>query len=290
MNRHHFKLSSQHVFMRLLSGILSCGFLLSIRRLVLRLLPFMRLQSRVSNIVYLSWLVDVEQVSQHYPKNMPIWEKQGKTIFTILTYQHHHFGFQFLGRLRKLMPSPKQSNWRFYLNQSFPKTVIFEQVILDQYLYVIGGRLASDVLPAQYASKFHHQKNDLQQTIKTEIVVDENYSLNSEVKITAQKRLPKEWQDLFASWDDAVLFLVDQDHAWAEWVDQPTEMSQGDINMPIQFQQIEAAEICALKAPVLLKQFGLNSDAEALAFVVPALDFYVIGEKKLATGTYIVDN
>jgi hypothetical protein len=43
-----------------------------------------------------------------------------------------------------------------------------------------------------------------------------------------------------------VHFLVDQDHAWAEWVDQPQRMSQGDIQMPVCFEQIQAAEVLAL--------------------------------------------
>ena len=160
MNRHRLKLPASKQWLRFLTQVLSCRLLLQLRRLMMRLLPFMRLQSQVSHIVYLSWLVDVDQVRQRYPQHVPLWEKQGKTIFTILTYQHHHFGFSFLAKLRKLMPSPQQSNWRFYLDGTYPKTVIFEQVIVDQALYVIGGRIASDVMPAQYASKFHHQENE----------------------------------------------------------------------------------------------------------------------------------
>ena len=283
MNRHDFKLPSSKRLLRFLAPVFSCRFLLQLRRLMMRILPFIPLQSQVSNIVYLSWLVDVEQVRQRYPKDVPLWEKDGKTIFTILTYQHHHFGFSFLGKLRQLMPSPRQSNWRFYLDESHPKTVIFEQVIVDQALYVIGGRFASDVMPAQYASVFQHQLDEQQGSIHTEISIDKDYSLISDVQITKQKQLSTAWKTLFPSWDDAVQFLVDQDHAWTEWVDQPTRMSQGYIQMPFQFQQIQAAQVRALQAPQLLQQFGLDQETEAFAFVVPALDFYVVGEKVLAT-------
>ena len=283
MNRHDFKLPSSKRLLRFLAPVFSCRFLLKLRRLMMRILPFMPLQSQVSNIVYLSWLVDVEQVRQRYPKDVLLWEKDGKTIFTILTYQHHHFGFSFLGKLRQLMPSPRQSNWRFYLDESHPKTVIFEQVIVDQALYVIGGRFASDVMPAQYASVFQHQFDEQQGSIHTEISVDKDYALISDVQITKQKQLPTTWEMLFPSWDAAVQFLVDQDHAWTEWIDQPTRMSQGDIQMPFQFQQIQAAQVRALQAPKLLQQFGLDQETEAFAFVVPALDFYVVGEKVLAT-------
>lgn len=283
MNRHDFKPPRQILFFNFLARLLACGVLLQLRRMLMRVLSFMSLQSRVSNIVYLSWLVDAEQVRQRYPEQVTLWEKQGKTIFTILTYQHHHFGFQFLGRLRKWMPSPQQSNWRFYLDDSHPKTVIFEQVMLDQYLYVLGGRLASDVMPAQYAPVFQHQYHEQQKSIQTEIVLDPAYSFASNVQITGEKRLPDLWRNLFTSWDEAVHFLVDQDHAWAEWVDQPQRLSQGDIEMPIQFQQIQAAEMISLKAPQLLQQLGLEDNAEVFAFVVPELDFHVIGEQVLAS-------
>lgn len=283
MNRHDFKPPRQTLFFNFLAKLLACGVLLQLRRMLMRVLPFIRLQSRVSNIVYLSWLVDAEQVRQRYPEQVTLWEKQGKTIFTILTYQHHHFGFQFLGRLRKWMPSPQQSNWRFYLDDSHPKTVIFEQVVLDQYLYVLGGRLASDVMPAQYAPVFQHQYHKQQKSIHTDIMLDPAYSFASNVQITGEKRLPDSWRNVFTSWDEAVHFLVDQDHAWAEWVDQPQRLSQGDIEMPIQFQQIQAAEMISLKAPQLLQQLGLEDNAEVFAFVVPELDFHVIGEQVLAS-------
>lgn len=283
MHKHQFKLPPHKPLLRFFASVLSCRLLLRLRRLIMRILPFIPLQSRVSNIVYLSWLVDVEQVRQRYPQHVHLWEKDGKTIFTILTYQHHHFGFAFLGPLRALMPSPRQSNWRFYLDESHPKTVIFEQVVVDQALYVIGGRLASDVMPAQYASVFQHQMDEQQQRIYTEIKVDEDYFLISDVQLTKEKQLPTAWQTLFSSWDAAVRFLLDQDHAWAEWADQPAQISQGDIRMPFQFQQIQAAKIRSLQVPRLLQQFGLSSDTEAFAVVVPALDFYVVGEKGLTS-------
>lgn len=280
MNRHQFKLPRNTLLFRCLASILSCHLLLALRRFLMKFLPFMRLQSQVSNIVYLSWLVDIEQVRPHYP-GIKLWEKQGKTIFTILTYQHRHFGFSFLGRFRKWMPSPKQSNWRFYLNESYPKTVLFEQVLLDQYIYVVGGRLASDVMPAQYPLVFQHHYDAQHQQIETDIWLDQSYHLTSRVQCVADKLWPASWQNLFSSWDEAVHFLVDQDHAWAQWVDQPDRMSQGDIEMPFQFQQIQAAHVTNLNIPSLLKQFGLDEQTEVFSFVVPQLDFHVVDEQIL---------
>ena len=102
-----------------------------------------------------------------------------------------------------------------------------------------------------------------------------------DVKMTQEKTLTPTWQQMFDSWDEAVQFLVDQDHAWAEWVDRPECISQGDIEMPVQYEDIRAAQILSLNAPALLKKFGVESDTDAFAFVVPALDFHVLGERIL---------
>lgn len=275
MSRHTYKNKSRNWLESALAWILSFSILLKIRRVLMRFLPFFRLQSRVRNIVYLSWLVDIEQVRHRYPEQVQMLEMQGKTIFTILTYQHEHFGFSFLAGLRKLMPSPQQSNWRFYIQPSQQeKTVIFEQVIVDQKLYVLAGRLASDVMPAQYASKFQHQRQA--QKIDTQIYVDKDYQLSSSVMIESEQRLPTSWQSLFQSWGEAVRYLVDQDHAWVEWTDQVGKMSQGDIEMPFDFSQIQATQVLTVDCP-LLKQWNIDMQ-DVFAFVVPELDFYVKNE------------
>ena len=278
MNRHQFKNEDVNFIMRWIGLFVQSSWLLNLRRALMRFLPFFKLQSRVKNIVYLSWLVDIEKVRSRYPQHVQLWEKQGKTIFTILTYQHEHFGFAFLGWFRKLMPSPKQSNWRFYIEpQQQDKTVIFEQVIVDQKLYVLSGRLASDAMPAQFSKAFIHQKNDSQ--ILTQLQINEKYQLSSTVEINADQHLPDSWQDLFPSWDDAIRYLVDQDHAWVEWVDQPEKISQGDIEMPFNFSQIQAAKVLEIDCP-LLKDWGVDAH-DVFAFVVPELDFYVRNESVL---------
>lgn len=278
MNRHQLKNNHENIILKIIEFLVGCSFLLKIRRALMRVLPFFKLQSRVKNIVYLSWLVDIEKVRSRYPKHVQLWEKQGKTIFTILTYQHEHFGFAFLGWFRKLMPSPKQSNWRFYIEpQQQDKTVIFEQVFVDQKLYVLSGRLASDAMPAQFAQPFIHQKIDSQ--ILTQLQINEKYQLSSTVEINVDQYLPDSWQDLFPSWDDAIRYLVDQDHAWVEWADQPEKMSQGDIEMPFDFSQIQAVDVLKIDCPIL-KDWGVN-EQDVFAFVVPELDFYVNSESVL---------
>ncbi|WP_173912289.1 DUF2071 domain-containing protein [Acinetobacter sp. Marseille-Q1618] len=279
MSRHTYKNHRSTWVESCIAFILSLTFLLKIRRVLMRFLPFLKLQSQVKNIVYLSWLVDIEHVRSRYPEQVQLWEKQGKTIFTILTYQHAHFGFSFLGKLRKLMPSPQQSNWRFYIDpKQQEKTAIFEQVAVDQLLYVLSGRLASDAMPAQFATVFQHQQHAEQ--VHTQISIDARYRLSSSIRLNDEQQLPAAWQTFFGSWDKAIRYLVDQEHAWVEWVDQPSKMSQGDIIMPFDFSKIQSAQALAVDCP-LLEEWGVNPQ-DAFAFVVPTLDFYVMNENPVA--------
>ncbi|MEB3753564.1 hypothetical protein [Acinetobacter sp. MD2(2019)] len=284
MNKHQLKLDHLPRITRYLLQFLTWHGFIKARRWLMRYVPFMKLKSDVTDVVYLSWLVDVNAVMAEYPDFVPFWQKEGKTIFTILTYQHHHFGLAFLGPLRKFFPSPKQSNWRFYLARLHAnQSVIFEQVIVDQLLYVFGGRLASDVMPAQLATQFKHQvKQAAEQTkISTQIELDDQYSFAAEVHTTDQAQLPQAWQDLFNNWQEAVLFLADQAHAWSQWSDDPTQMSQGDIMMPIQLNQISPAQVKTINPPEILKQWTTQPEQEVFAFVVSDLCFHVQGEREL---------
>lgn len=76
-------------------------------------LPFLTLHSDVRDVVYVSWLVDAAAAQKLVPAGVTLWQRDGKTPFTVLTYRHGHFGPALPGPLRKLLPSPLQSNWRF---------------------------------------------------------------------------------------------------------------------------------------------------------------------------------
>lgn len=284
MHKHQIKFKHLSMIQHGLLRLFTCKALLQVRRWLMHYIPFLKLKSEVTDVVYLSWLVDVDAVTAQYPHFVPFWQKDGKTIFTILTYQHHHFGFVFLGWLRKLFPSPKQSNWRVYLaTTQANKTVIFEQVIVDQLLYVLGGRLASDVMPAQLATQFEHHidRNMQYDEIRTHIQLDDQYSFSSQVRTTDQTQLPDIWKPLFKDWNEAVTFLVDQDHAWSQWSDDAERISQGDIDMSIQPNQIRPAKVQNIQSPEILKQWTTDTEQEVFAFVVSDLHFYVQGEYML---------
>ena len=90
------------------------------RRKFTSFFPFLKLRSDVKDVVYMNWILEVDKVRHFIPDGLELWEKDGKTLFTILTYRHGSFGPSFLGPFRRLFLSPLQSNWRLYLKSAPP--------------------------------------------------------------------------------------------------------------------------------------------------------------------------
>jgi hypothetical protein len=97
---------------RLFAALANCTRFAKVRQAVMSRLPFLTLHSDVRDVVYVSWLVDAAAAQQLLPAGVTLWQRGGKTPFTVLTYRHGHFGPALLGPLRRLLPSPLQSNWR----------------------------------------------------------------------------------------------------------------------------------------------------------------------------------
>lgn len=289
MNRHLFKYRQSNFFFRGLGKLFSCRWILSSRRFLYRFLPFLRMESQATDTVYMSWLVDIEHIKDRFPESVQLWEKDGKTIFSILFYQHHHFGLHYLGPFRKLFPSPKQSNWRFYLAESLvPNAVIFEQIVVNNMLYVFGGRLLSDEMPAQYDPNIQNiviKNNDgkskdnlnADMDIYAQITMDETYRLEVHLQNGVEKQLDETWSKMFQNWDEAINFLVPKEHVWVEHVDQPNNLSQADIRIDANLESIEALKIIDIECP-LFKELGITKDQSAFCFFIPNLDFHVLNE------------
>ncbi len=81
-------------------------------------LPLVALNSDITDVIYVNYLVDAQQLLPLVPSGLEL-QRLGPggrwALFTLLTYRHGHFGPGLLGPLRQLLPSPVQSNWRIYV-------------------------------------------------------------------------------------------------------------------------------------------------------------------------------
>ncbi|HEX4419906.1 MAG TPA: DUF2071 domain-containing protein [Kofleriaceae bacterium] len=81
-------------------------------------LPALTMRSDLTDVVYVNYLVPAAAALPLVPPGLALQRlgPDGRwALFTFLTYRHGHFGPALLGPLRRLMPSPVQTNWRIHV-------------------------------------------------------------------------------------------------------------------------------------------------------------------------------
>ncbi|WP_034758429.1 DUF2071 domain-containing protein [Janthinobacterium lividum] len=267
---------------RLFAALANCTRFAKVRQAVMSRLPFLTLHSDVRDVVYVSWLVDAEAAQRLLPAGVTLWQRGGKTPFTVLTYRHGHFGPSLLGPLRKLLPSPLQSNWRLYLDHTpagapAVPCVYFLKNIMDSLPHALGTRLFSDILPTHLAAGMTHDVTDTQARCSIASGAGSAPLLDVQADITAERGLDAGWQQLFGNWRDAVAFLACQDAAIAH-VPRNGKLVFGEIDLPVDVDQVQA--LTALRADCgLLGQ--LPPLSTPFAFLVPEVAFKALSERLL---------
>lgn len=283
-NANAYRHPHRGLFGRLVERLANSATLARMRYAVMSRLPFLKLESEVENVVYLTWLVPVSDCDCFVPKGVRLWQKNGLTPFTVLTYRHGHFGPSALGRLRKLFPSPLQSNWRLYLEPASPgappvRTVLFLKNVMNSLMYALGTRLFSDALPTHLAAQFVHRRGGLATHTDIAAGAGSAPSLSCRLRLGCMPTLTADFTSMFGSWTDAVEFLSCQDGAVAQ-VDRVDRLAFAEIELPIDLASVIPAEpvdgvpSCSLHG--VLRPVG-----GPLCFVVPRVRFRAVSERLL---------
>lgn len=262
----------------IVNALVACNSLHRLRRWCMQRLPFVQMASDVKDVVYLNWIVDVSDVAALVPRGIELWQRQGKTVLTVLTYRHGHFGPAAAGKLRGLMPSPLQSNWRLYLQDSRDcrRPVLFLKNIMDSALYALGTRLASDVMLTHLAAVFEHHCDARGCSSRIEAGEGSAPALRYAAK-AGECVLPDVFAALFQSWDEAVDFLCLREGAYAI----PAEGSRlavSGIELPIDLATVRPLTLQAgsFASPSLA---ALVRDHVPMCFMVPEVEFKVLWER-----------
>jgi len=255
-----------------------------VARCASRVLPVPVLASDITDVVYLNWLVPASRVQALLPPPLKLHCFGELTFVTVLTYQHHHFGPLLAGPLRRLCPSPTQSNWRFYLEPetgSAPRDgIYFFASCLAHPLLTIASRLMSDGLPAHYPAQLLHNVDDGR--YETSIVSGggSSPSLHAIVETDSDQRnsrqLPAALAEHFASWEEAARYLVEQNRAVGV-IPAHGGVYESKIQIPIDVATILPAKVVSPVVSQLLQP--MIEDTEAFAFVVPQVPFRATGER-----------
>ncbi|CAB3770260.1 hypothetical protein GQ57_28230 [Burkholderia sp. MSh2] len=268
---------------RLANRLVASRPLLRARRALLSRLPFLQLASDVENVVYCTWLVDVAAVAHLVPPGITLASRDGRTPFTILTYAHRHFGPRVAGPLRRVFPSPLQSNWRLYVD-TLPggvpadSTVLFVKNVFDHPLYALGSRLFSDALPSHLAGHFTHAARDGH--YRTRLSGGGSApDFSCTVAVSDDRTLPAAFAAFFGSWRDAVATLSLQ-HAAVAHVDDCGRLAHASIELPIDLDAVRPLKPAEpVGGGAFLARIGATG--EPLCFVVPDVAFRVLSERLL---------
>jgi hypothetical protein len=264
--------------------LIHCRALLRARRAVLGRLPFMTLASDVVDIVYCTWAVDLARVkaSKLVPPGVELAQRDGKTLFTILTYAHRHFGPAIAGPLRRLFPSPLQSNWRFYVDRfggaNAPEpTVLFVKNVVDQSIYAIGSRVFSDALPSHLAQRFEHRAHAGGYSTMITGGRGSAPGLRCDAQRTSTRTLPPGFGVFFGSWDEAVAQLCLQDAALSH-VEDCGRLAHARIDLPIDPLSAQPLEVTPSAVSGAFLD-GIGATGAPFCFVIPGAPFRVISER-----------
>jgi len=265
---------------RAFASLLNAASLARLRHAMLSRLPFPVMASDVSDVVYLSWLVDAGAARALLPPGLRLWERGGKTPLTVLTYRHGHFGPAWTGPLRRLFPSPLQSNWRLYLDDPLPpgappRTVYFLDNLMDSGLCVAATRLFSDVMQTHWPARFSHGRRDGRFETRIEPGQGSAPQLASVLAPAPAAALPAPFGEMFGSWDEAVAMLACQDAAVA-WSARMQRLVLAQIDLPIALDEVQPLAPLGAVACSLLEQ--VPALGEPLCFLVPRVPFRVLGE------------
>lgn len=272
---------SDSLFGRVLPRLLHAVQWTRLRRALSRRWPMPALLSDVRDVVYVSWWVDVRHAPPPPPGHHYVVH-EGRTPYTILSYRHGHFGPALAGPLRALMPSPRQSNWRWYLRRDDDPegtpVVLFDRNVMDQLAFVAGARAFSDAMQPHLSARFAH-------------VLDADGAGLTVIE-SGQGSAPAlhlHWQPAtgwsVAGWsaafggDEALLrFLTCQDEAIARTCDHRWASTR--IALPVAVDTLQPLHLSGELQCPRLQAMGVALES-GLAFRLPRVPFRVVSERLL---------
>ncbi|MCW0458696.1 hypothetical protein [Xanthomonas sacchari] len=252
-----------------------------LRRALTQRWPLPALASDVREVVYLNWWVDVRRAPPPPPGYAHVVH-QGRTPYTILSYRHGHFGPALAGPLRKLLPSPLQSNWRWYLRRvddvNAGPVVLFDRNVMDGLAYVAGARAASDAMQPHLAARFVHA---LQSDGSGHTQIEPGQGSAPALQLhwqPAEAWHDADWTPAFATREALLRFLTCQDEAIARTCD--GRWASTRIALPVDPATLQPLRLTGALTCPRLQALGVALE-EGLAFRLPRVAFRVVSERLL---------
>jgi hypothetical protein len=230
--------------------------------------------SDIRDVVYVSYLVPAASLEALVPEGLEL-QRLGDggrwALFTFLTYRHGHFGFELLGPLRRLLPSPIQSNWRIHVRDPRTRTegIYFVTNAISATIPSLCARLLSEAMPMHvFAHAELSRGPDGGVALRLEPGEGSAPDARASLAPCAAPALEGAWRECFGSFQGFLAYCVPQDRAMSTQPWRP-RVTRQEIHLGIPLDRCEplAGEVTSRAAR------AIAGDALPLCFRVPSVRF-----------------
>ncbi|MFO0603760.1 MAG: DUF2071 domain-containing protein [Polyangiales bacterium] len=237
-------------------------------------MPVPPMVSDIGEVLYVNHLVEAERLAPLVPAGLELQRlgPDGRyALFTWLTFRHGNFGFEFLGPLRRLLPSPVQTNWRIHVVD--PRTGVrgihFVTNAIDRAPPALAARLTTEGMPMHVlraASLERHPDGAV--TLALDPGDGSAPDGRCALRPCPTPALEGPWRACWGDWRAFLDYCVPQDRAMSTepWLDRVT---RHEIELGLDPARCEplAGEVSSKRAAAYV------GDAPPLCFRVPAVRF-----------------
>jgi hypothetical protein len=241
------------------------------------LVPRFAYRSDITDVIYISFLAPADRIAPLVPPGLTL-DRLGPdgeyALFTFLIFRHGHFGPRFLGTLRRLMPSPIQSNWRIHVrnDRTGHRGIYFLSTAITSTPHALVARWMAEAMPMHVPASAELNR-DTDGVIHLQLKSGGGSAPDAEaaLRATSDRSLPKPWDLCFADYQGFLAYCVPQDRALSS---QPWSacITRQEIHLGIPLESCEplSGEIESHAARAIV---GAASIERPLCFRVPSVAF-----------------
>ncbi len=181
--------------------------------------PVVAFLSDIRDVAYVNYLVEAERLAWLVPPALEL-QRLGadgcSALLTFLSFRHGHFGPRLLGPLRRLLPSPVQTNWRVYVfdPRTGRKGVYFFSNAMNSTLHALAARLFSEGMP-MHVLRHGSVYVDTDGCFDLHLDPGAGSAPDAEATLCVRAERPTDgpWRACFASYEAMLAYCVPQDRA-----------------------------------------------------------------------------
>ncbi|MFH9044821.1 DUF2071 domain-containing protein [Streptomyces sp. NPDC017966] len=235
----------------------------------------------MSDVVHVNYVIDAHRIAPLIPPGpelQRIGESGDLAMVTFLSYRHGHPGPALLGRWRRLLPSPLQSNWRVHVRHRRTDSlgVYFLTTAIDHALHALSARMAAEALP------MHVLKRTSTLDAKDgriDLLLDPGHGTapDAEAHFTLLPEWPVDglWRSAFSEYGEMLAHCVPQDRALS------VQPWRGRVTRQEILLDTPLDSCTALTGPVVSNAArAIVGTAEPFAFLVPLVRFRFESEER----------